>query len=174
MFSLNGHFAMRPIDRKDLEWIRSLRNDQSTWLNLGDLLMVSDTQQEDWFNGLSRDRSRMYFLVYNGALIVCLVRFTQIDWINRSVCVGADIHPQERGQGYGKQVYDLIIAYCFDQLNMNRIWLLVAEYNKIGIKLYERKGFRIEGAMRKAIYRNGRYWDYIIMGLLQKERRCDL
>ncbi len=169
MFSLNGKVSMRQLDQTDLEWVRSLRNDQSTWSNLGNPLMVSDSQQEDWFSGLSKDRFRMYFVVQSSELPIGLIRFTQIDWVNRSICIGADVHPKWRSQGYGKQIYDLIIAYCFNQLNMNRIWLLVTEYNEAGIALYKQKGFVQEGRMRQAIYRDGKYWDYILMGLLKDE-----
>jgi len=37
------------------------------------------------------------------------------------------------------------------------------------MRAYEKAGFRIEGRLREAILRDGRYWDEIQMGVLAEE-----
>jgi RimJ/RimL family protein N-acetyltransferase len=72
-------------------------------------------------------------------------------------------------KGYGTTVTRLMVAYAFDTLNMNRVWLHVYEYNPRGQRVYEKVGFRVEGRLRQETYRDGRYWDVIAMGLLREE-----
>jgi diamine N-acetyltransferase len=72
-------------------------------------------------------------------------------------------------KGHGTAVTRLIVAYAFDTLNMNRVWLHVYEYNPRGQRVYEKVGFQVEGRLRQETYRDGRYWDVIAMGLLREE-----
>jgi RimJ/RimL family protein N-acetyltransferase len=72
-------------------------------------------------------------------------------------------------KGHGTTVTRLMVDYAFATLNMNRVWLHVYEYNPRGVHVYEKVGFRVEGRLRQETYRNGRYWDVIVMGLLREE-----
>jgi RimJ/RimL family protein N-acetyltransferase len=54
-------------------------------------------------------------------------------------------------------------------LNLNRVWLHVYEYSERGIRAYTRAGFQKEGVLRQDTYREGRYWDTILMGILRAD-----
>jgi RimJ/RimL family protein N-acetyltransferase len=73
------------------------------------------------------------------------------------------------GRGIGTAVTRLMVDHAFETLNMNRVWLHVYEYNARGQRVYEKIGFRVEGRLRQETYRDGRYWDVIVMGLLRSE-----
>lgn len=179
MFWFKG-IGFRPIEHKDLECVRELRNDPTTWMYLSDITQISMTQQEAWFKSLAESKNSAYFAVfkelqeypilYEGDFLG-LIRFDQIDANNKSVRVGCDIVPKERGKGYGTKVFQAILSYCFDQWGMHRLWLCVLEDNKVAKKLYDNAGFEIEGHMRKAIWRDGKWKDYIVMSLLIEDYR---
>ena len=95
----------------------------------------------------------------------------EVDHINRSIRVGADVVPALRGKGFGKAIYSAIKKYCFDYLNMHRVWLAVLEANERAIGLYRKVGFKEEGRYREAVFRDGRYQDYILMSILEVEYR---
>jgi RimJ/RimL family protein N-acetyltransferase len=73
------------------------------------------------------------------------------------------------GKGYGTEVTELLTFYGFDRLNFHRIYLGVTAENKGGVKAYERAGYAHEGVLKDDIFRNGRYYDTIRMGLLRDE-----
>jgi RimJ/RimL family protein N-acetyltransferase len=102
-------------------------------------------------------------------LRVGLVRTSNYDNQNRSIMVGADIAPQFRRQGYGTKLYTLLLDYYFNHLNMHRLWLAVLEFNVSAIGLYRKVGFQFEGRWREAVFRNGKYNDYILMSILRHE-----
>jgi RimJ/RimL family protein N-acetyltransferase len=47
--------------------------------------------------------------------------------------------------------------------------LTVSEQNKGGIKAYTKAGFKEEGRLRQANFRNGKYHDKIVMSILAEE-----
>ncbi len=73
------------------------------------------------------------------------------------------------GKGYGTEATRLLVQYAFESLNLNRVCLEVFEYNPRGIRAYEKAGFRVEGRLRQDCYREGRYWDTVVMGVLREE-----
>ncbi len=171
MFTYQG-ISIRVVEQRDLERIRVLRNDPSTWIYLTDVLFVSAPAQERWFAKVSESTDRKYFIVHDADHeFIGIVRCDEIDHLNRSMRIGCDMVPEVRGQGYGSRVYDLLFKYCFDFMNMHRLWLLVIDTHQVAIGLYTKKGFLEEGRYREALFRDGEYHDYILMSILESEYR---
>jgi RimJ/RimL family protein N-acetyltransferase len=72
-------------------------------------------------------------------------------------------------KGIGTEVTKLVIAYAFEKLNLNKVWLGVNAENIRAIKCYEKAGFKREGVLRQEIFRNNRYYDAIRMSILREE-----
>jgi len=77
--------------------------------------------------------------------------------------------PSEWGKGYGTEAVRLIVGHGFDTLNLHRIELSVYESNQGGVRAYEKVGFQREGVLRQYLYREGRYWDALLMSILKAE-----
>lgn len=169
MFCHEG-ICLRALEKKDIESVRRLRNDPTTWLYLTDSTILDSRTQQRWYESLAGQEKRKYFVLFdNRHSFLGIIRFDEIDRQNRSMRVGCDIVPKLRGRGYGKKAFSLIKKYCFDYLNMHRIWLAVLDNNKIASALYKKQGFIEEGRYRKAIFKDGKYRDYIIMSMLEEE-----
>lgn len=73
------------------------------------------------------------------------------------------------GQGYATEATQLMLAYCFLRLNMNRVYLKVYADNARAISLYERCGFKVEGTLRESRFEGGGFKDVLIMSILRRE-----
>jgi len=167
-----GGITIRTVEERDLEPMRALRNDPTTWTMLTDVGMIDDESQRRWFERVRVATDRRYYVVCDDDHdFIGIVRTDEIDRVNRSIRVGADIARQLRGRGYGRKVYRLLKKYCFDYLNVHRIWLAVLDTNDAGRKLYETEGFQVEGKYREGVFRDGKYRDYILMSILEQEYR---
>jgi UDP-4-amino-4,6-dideoxy-N-acetyl-beta-L-altrosamine N-acetyltransferase len=101
---------------------------------------------------------------------VGVVGLHQIDAANRHAAFGIAIgEPAEWDKGYGSEALRLLVGYGFDTLNLERVWLDVYENNPRAIRAYERAGFVREGVLRRHVFREGRYWDVHVMGVLREE-----
>jgi RimJ/RimL family protein N-acetyltransferase len=71
--------------------------------------------------------------------------------------------------GYGTDAMYLLCRFGFEHLNLHRIELHVFADNPRARRVYEKIGFTVEGCLREADYRYGRYRDLVVMGLLEDE-----
>lgn len=168
MIDDGGRYSFRPVEAQDLDLLADHRNDPDVWENLTSILPVLKDQQHDWLASLGTDK--YYFIGYFfDEIPIAFLRLTDIDWVNRNAAVGIDIFKDYRGRGHAKDMFELLVGYCFNVLNLHRVWLLVRERNTRAIRVYEEVGFLTEGTMREHLWRFGAYEDYRLMGLLRED-----
>jgi RimJ/RimL family protein N-acetyltransferase len=102
--------------------------------------------------------------------LVGFTTFSALDGDNGSVMFHITIGERDAwGRGLGTEVTELMLGHAFERLGLHRVGLSVFSYNLRAIKAYQKAGFKIEGRLREAIQRDGRYWDEIQMGALAGE-----
>lgn len=90
--------------------------------------------------------------------------------IHREIWLGVGIGDRANwGKGYGSDALKLCLQYSFMELSAQRITLMVYEYNARALKSYEKAGFRLEGRTRQDVFREGKRYDSIWMGILRAE-----
>lgn len=77
--------------------------------------------------------------------------------------------PNYWGKGVGSEVTMLVVAYAFEVLNLNKVWLGVTDANVGAVRAYEKAGFTREGTLRAEVYRNRTYYDAVRMSILRDE-----
>lgn len=166
----NSTIRIIPLQKKYLEKLRQLRNDADTAYYLTSIIPVNEVAQLDWFKSISKDPTKLYMSILNKKnAFVGVVRMDEWDKVNRSIRIGIDIMPKMRKKGIATTAYSLLLSYLFKSLSVHRIWLLVVSYNNAALRLYKKIGFKEEGRMRDAIYRDNKFNDYILMSLLKTE-----
>jgi RimJ/RimL family protein N-acetyltransferase len=96
--------------------------------------------------------------------------FSTIDWRARSAEFGIVVGEKNYwDQGYGSEAIRLLLQHGFETLNLNRISLRVYATNERARHAYQKIGFREEGVLRQAEYRQGQYLDVILMSVLKSE-----
>ncbi|KAJ5815222.1 GNAT family acetyltransferase [Penicillium riverlandense] len=101
---------------------------------------------------------------------VIVVRAPKPSFIqNRSTNFGISIVPEHQGNGYGPEAISWLLDWCFLTAGLHRVELGVFEWNERARKIYERLGFVAEGRQRESLWKDGRWWDRISMGILDHE-----
>jgi RimJ/RimL family protein N-acetyltransferase len=102
--------------------------------------------------------------------LVGLTTFSAIDGDNGSALFHITIGERDAwGRGFGTETVELMLEHAFERLGLHRVGLSVFDFNERAIRSYEKAGFTIEGRLREAILRDGRYWDEVQMGVLRSE-----
>lgn len=101
-----------------------------------------------------------------------LIGFVALDvtWSNQNAFLAIGIgDPAYWGRGYGADTMRLIMNYAFNELGLHRIGLNVISTNTRAIALYEKMGFKHEGAQREWGQRDGQWFDLVYYGVLRDE-----
>ena len=89
----------------------------------------------------------------------------------RCATLGITIAPGHQNRGYGREALLIALRLAFEEYNAHKVELEVYDYNQHAIGLYESVGFVTEGCRREVVYHMGRYFDRILMGILESEWR---
>ena len=73
-----------------------------------------------------------------------------------------------RGRGLGKEAMLAMMKYCFEELNLKRLYLDHYTGNPASF-LYQSLGFKYEGVPRDNCRKNGRLYDVHLMSMLASE-----
>ena len=52
-----------------------------------------------------------------------------------------------------------MVEYAFQELKLERIFAGIFEYNKASMRVLDKCGIQLEGISKKALIKNGRFWD---------------
>ncbi|WP_367302971.1 GNAT family N-acetyltransferase [Clostridium sp. DSM 17811] len=132
--------------------------------------MKSNIEISHWFDMLLLDKSS-----YNKAIVdktnEKLIGYTGIAQISETNLSGEYFifigDKSYHGKGIGTFVTKEIVNKGFQELGLNRIMLTVSEKNIGAIKAYTKANFKIEGVMKQAFYREGKFHDKVIMAILR-------
>ena len=169
---LGKFVTLRSIEKDDLEMMRKMLNDpEIESLVVGWAFPISKYQQEHWYEKNFNDDKNLRFVIEtpdDGP--VGLATLVNIDWKNRRATHGIKLVKREnRRKEIGTDTVMAIMRYAFDELQLNRLDGSWFDENVASKTLYQRCGWKVEGRIRKCIYKNGRYRDLDLVGILKEE-----
>ena len=165
---------LRELRRDDIPLVNQWRNDPRVIEFLGaNFLFIGPEIDDRWFDAYvaARDRAVRLTIETDGRPIGC-VNLTNIHPINRSAEFSIMIgDPDCWSKGFGKAATIAMLDHGFRDLNLNRVFLHVLVENARAVKMYESVGFRREGLLRQAVFKDGEFRDELLMSLLQSDYR---
>lgn len=171
---------LRPLHSGDLDLILAAYTDLDLQLVTdGDSPPLTDVQVRGFWDEIIRNPgvNLRYFAIEPlderiGFAGACSLQ--QIDLRNRHAELSIWMASrQQRGQGYGTEAVRLLLAYAFDVLRLDKVYLGAYDFNEVGLRAYERVGFRYEGRLQNMLHYDGRYWDEWAMRVLRPEWERD-
>lgn len=92
-----------------------------------------------------------------------------IHWGNRSTSVGYWLGGTFQGKGLIILAAKSLVAYCFEELHLERVEIRVAEGNTRSRAIPERLGFKQEGTLRNAESLYDEFVDHVVYSKLASE-----
>lgn len=168
---------LRAIEREDLEVIWRWLNDREVMTYWGEPYRVATREEVEsrYHDGMAGPTGRAHWL-----LITTLegepigrVGYVDLDRRNRHTEIAIQIgEPAYWGRGYGTDALNAFLEYLFDGLNLHKVWLRTDAFNERARRAYEKCGFRQDGVLRAHTFLGGRYYDALVMSLLEDEYRA--
>lgn len=151
------------ITEEDLEFVNEVRNECVEFLH--DSNTFSLEQTKEWF----KNTNPLFYVIWAEDIRIGYFRTSNYSKQNNNIYIGADIHKNYRGMGYGYLSYIQFIPFLFEELKLNKISLEVLESNNRAYSLYLKVGFSIVALKKEDVYKNGKYENSILMSILKKD-----
>lgn len=167
--------TLRELARGDIPRINAWRADRGVLEGLAAPFRYIDREvDEAWYDRYLASRGReVRCAVCLAGDTIGVVSLTNIDPVHRSgemhLLIGEGT---ARNRGAGTAATLDMLTHAFGDLNLHRVWLTVIESNAAARRVYDKAGFRVEGTIREGVFKDGRYHDQIMMGLLDREFRA--
>jgi RimJ/RimL family protein N-acetyltransferase len=172
--------GLRPVRADDLTWLAAMNADRDAvgahnWSGTErdpieierELRVVLDG------DGFCNDRTGQLVVEIDPATPIGEVSWRTEQWgpspESRCPAIGIALLPEFRGHGYGTIAQRLLVDHLFQSTTANRVQSDTAVDNVAEQRALERIGMRREGVVRGAEYRDGRYHDHILYGILREE-----
>lgn len=105
---------------------------------------LSDEEIEEWYHYKTRGYNRKYYSVFNKEnKLIGYMGIKYIRKILKESTLGIVFDPNYINKGYGTESILTFLDYYFNKLNMRKMYLDVAKFNKRAIRCYEKCGFSI-------------------------------
>jgi RimJ/RimL family protein N-acetyltransferase len=133
---------------------------------------TDEAKFNQWIVGAGQDPSRVLFAIRKTGDLRLLgyVHLSGIHPVFRCAELGIAIGaPADRRQGYGSEAMRLAVAFCWRELNLQRVSLAVLSNNPDARRLYARAGFEAEGLLRRAAFADGGFRDVTVMAVLRPD-----
>ena len=166
-----GKVKLRALEPEDMEPLRATVNDQEMEkMVVGWSFPISKQQQADWYaRSMNNQNSHRFAIEFEGKF-VGISTLTDIDWKNRSAFHGVKLtQDAPKGQGIGFDAVVAVMKYAFEELQLNRLYGGILEYNVPSQKLYAKCGWVEEGRYRQCVFKENAYYDEIPVAILRSE-----
>ena len=164
--------VLRALEPADLDMLYRTENDTGLWI-------VSDTITPFSKHILKQYISQSHRDIYDAKqlrLAICLQNNELIGFVDlfdfnpqhRRAGIGLVITDSEhRGKGYAKDALQVLIAYCFQTLQLHQLYCDITEDNIDSLRLFKSVGFQEIGKKRDWICNNHSYKSVIMFQILK-------
>jgi [ribosomal protein S5]-alanine N-acetyltransferase len=171
-FLIGERIYLRPLEKSDAATLEEYINDPEVTRTLCVHRPMNLERELEFVERVAKAETDVVLgiAVKTDDKIIGTTGLHRLDFKDRKAEMGISIGAKEEwNKGYGTEAVRLMVRYGFLTLNLNRIYLRAIEHNARAIRVYESVGFRKEGLLRQDCYREGRYWDMVLMSILKEK-----
>jgi len=164
---------IRPLESSDKSDLAKLANNKKVWDNLRDYIPYpyNENDADIFINSTKKESPQQNFgIEYKDEICGVIGLIIQKDVYRRSAEIGYWTGEPYWRKGIASKAVELIIKYGFDELNLNRIFTGVFDYNTASMRVLEKNGFEKEGIFKNAIIKNGNVYDEHRYGRMNKSK----
>lgn len=133
--------------------------------------LISPEEHRAWFGRIKTNPNGLFYIFEKSGVPLGVMQFTDIHRENGTCAWGFYLGESELPRGTGTLLGCMGLREAFGQQRLRKVMAEVLESNKISYQLHKKLGFRIEGCLRKHIWRNARYEDVIVLSIFADDYR---
>lgn len=100
------------------------------------------TDKQTFYRAKTLSPFNRYFAIYYKEEMMGFIGLKAINPLSRNSTLGLVMNPSQVGKGFGTFMLEKFLNMYFNELNMNKMTLVVASYNTRAFRLYKNMGFK--------------------------------
>lgn len=144
------------VRESNLSKLKEARNDTQIREWCRQFSLISDFDQDKWYERINTDPSIQMFEIIKNHALVGVCGFTSIDRVNQNAEFSLYLFPKQLGKGYSKPVLQTLFSHGFCDQNFHRIWGETFEGNHAK-SIFDKIGMIYEGENKDAYFKNGKF-----------------
>lgn len=165
-----GIYQIRSYEINDQDALMKYANNENISKNLRDSFPYPYTERESdmWISSALNQNPELNFAIANSdELIGGIGLMLQPDVYRFSAEIGYWIAEPFWGKGIASLALVALCTYVFEQFDLNRIFAGVFQGNKASMRVLEKSGFKLEGRLRKSVYKENHFKDQLMYSILK-------
>ena len=165
---------LRELTPNDEQSVYAFRSDyEVTRLNIG-AAYTSPLQAQLLIEGIRQEFEQQVAIRWgitrhDSAEVIGMCGFNYWNRTDRRASIGYDLARPAWGQGYMPEALKAMIAFGFEQMQLNRIEADCSAENVASQRVLEKLGFFKEGCSREQYFEHGRFHDLFLYSFLRRE-----
>ena len=167
-----GKYFLRSYQHSDKPALVKYADNYKIFRRLKDSFPHPYTEEdaEEWLGLACSQNPELNFAIADENELIGAIGLQLQDDINRfSAEIGYWIAEPFWAQGIATSAVSAMTDYTFKHFKFNRLFAGVFEGNEASIKVLEKAGYKLEGKLRKAVYKDGNFSDQFIYSILKEE-----
>jgi len=162
------HFLSMTAEEKEMVRLWRNHEDVRKWM-MQEKLIAKD-EHEGFIAGLKHDDTKSFWLVKDHqGKYVGVFYLNKIDPVNKNAYFGMYANPLERSLGAGMVLDGIACQVAFQVAGLHTLRCESLSENKAVLFLHQKMGLHEEGRLKEFVFRNGRYQDVVIMGIVKPQ-----
>ncbi len=157
------------LNRQEKDTVRSWRNNARIRKCFYQDHIISRAEHAGFIKNLRKDNKNFYWLLKCGENMG-VISLNRLDYRNKNAYLGIYANPGSKLPGVGSMLMEVLKKIAFGVFNLHTLKLEVIASNRRAIRFYLKNGFKEEGRLKDFVYRNNKWHDVIVMGLINKKR----
>lgn len=135
--------------------------------------LINEVTERDWIQkNMEKGEYTFGIILQETDELIGNCGIMHVNAIDGKATLGIFIGEEEdRGKGYGAEALNLLLDYGFNQLRCHNIDLGVFSFNERAINCYKKLGFKEYGRRHESYYLDGKWYDEILMEILEDDYR---
>jgi RimJ/RimL family protein N-acetyltransferase len=167
-----GGYQIRSYELSDKDAIVKYANNQNVSKNLRDSFPFPYTEKDavKWLNLACIQNPELNFAIAStDELIGGIGLLLQPDVYRFSAEVGYWLAEPFWGKGIATKALIAFTKYAFKHFDLERLFAGVFDGNDPSVKVLEKASYKFEGRFRKAVYKDNKFSDQLMYGILKEE-----
>lgn len=134
---------IEPLKEEDVFEMRKWGTHKNPLLEDYNFPEMNDLDVKRWYRvKVSKHYNKYYAIKCNDGRLIGYMGIKDIKKWRKQSTLGLVLDPNEINKGYGTEILSVFLEYYFSELEMKKMILEVAEFNKKAYRLYEKMGFK--------------------------------